>query len=997
MTSFRRTAAAFLFFLVAASAVFGAGGAMSGEKHLRSIKTEWFDIIYSQDSAQSASILVENADRIYREVSAYLGTKPHFRMPVVITPAQDKFSALYSAYPYNHIIIYDTVPDDDLALFSEMFISSFRHEIVHAVTYNMKNKFWNTISNIFGDAYNPAVVTMTPAFKEGAAVAYESGFGEGMLNDAFSLHILVQAKLEGHFPDVGDIQGAKDRYTDKYESYYYGGAFTEWLQKKYGMEKYSEFWYRAANLKTLAYFWNFKDVYSISIDDAWKEFSQTICVPDIPADPVAAGEVSSLFTDSSNNQLFPYLYSNRGTRYTSFTTGGFGAAFVDQYSGAVWYTEWNADKKSYKIPRILFREDGITRIQLSGDGRYLAVSQTTESKVALANEVRLYNIKSRRWFRIKETGIRDAALIMKNDGYFLAAVQTESQNTAIKLYVLEETPNQKTFQGYVTFGTIKFDYGEIPSSLADAGKGCLAYIFKRGMKWSLRTYDWWSAGTNEYQLPDTIRVRNLSGSSEGLYFSWVSDGILPRLGILSETENGGKILLQQNDISGGIYCPSETALSPDFTAYIGMFCRDTRILIVDKKTIKFSETTVTPRITYSDSALFNRGGSKSKNIKYPNLVHSKIYTPVKYYKRGMMIPFGFASTYTSGEDGLASVSAPFGLSYFSSNPWNTDQVLLTASYSMLTNSAVSMIRFNGGTATDLFAYKFQGQTEYDRHGFKQKLEELTLSSAVPLGNVSYLKISDSLDFLAGRQTKTTYPSDYNFIDKINPVKIFGVMETDDLTARIYGANIAKLEFTNIHQSGPGAYEYIGFSSSLAYDALYYSMWGEEFSGQNMYQNISAEIVGRLPKLVPVKCAYGFTYNLPFTTAADIFPSQYTFFDTNTSVILFSQEIQKSLPFLPVFYMNRWTLSASYEGYFKYGKAESWAFAYTPQLFHALFENEMHYYDIASATLSLTLTPNVGGAASSTYAFDVFAQFMYRIRPENDDRFFGLKVCGVLMF
>ena len=99
---------ALVIILLLCAEVFAHGGMFSGEKRLRVLKTQWFDIIYPERCQVSATILYEKADDIYDEVTAQYGLRPAFRMPLIITPAVDQFNAFWTAVPYNHIAIYDT-------------------------------------------------------------------------------------------------------------------------------------------------------------------------------------------------------------------------------------------------------------------------------------------------------------------------------------------------------------------------------------------------------------------------------------------------------------------------------------------------------------------------------------------------------------------------------------------------------------------------------------------------------------------------------------------------------------------------------------------------------------------------------------------------------------------------------------------------------------------------------------------------------------------------
>ena len=127
---------------------FAYNGVFSGEKKLSVVKTQWFDIIYQQSSEEVAGILFEKADGIYEDIAADYGITPQFRMPVVITSALEEFNAYWSSYPYNHIVIYDTGTNESLKVFSESLCATFRHELTHAVSYNLRSPVLQKIDKI---------------------------------------------------------------------------------------------------------------------------------------------------------------------------------------------------------------------------------------------------------------------------------------------------------------------------------------------------------------------------------------------------------------------------------------------------------------------------------------------------------------------------------------------------------------------------------------------------------------------------------------------------------------------------------------------------------------------------------------------------------------------------------------------------------------------------------------------------------------------------------
>lgn len=146
----RRFIANGILFFIAAIRIFAYEGMMTGEKDLRIVRTEHFEIIFPERSRKSAEIIFARAEDVYKEVAATYGLPHDFRIPIVISASQDEFNGYFSFAPFNHIVINDTVPAEDMAVFSESLISVFRHELTHAISYNMHGDFWNGVKKSSG-------------------------------------------------------------------------------------------------------------------------------------------------------------------------------------------------------------------------------------------------------------------------------------------------------------------------------------------------------------------------------------------------------------------------------------------------------------------------------------------------------------------------------------------------------------------------------------------------------------------------------------------------------------------------------------------------------------------------------------------------------------------------------------------------------------------------------------------------------------------------------
>ena len=133
-------------------------------------KTRYFDIIYSKKSEASAAILAENADKIYEELAEFYGLSDKFRLPVTINHDYQVFNAYFSFAPFNHIVLYETLPGESYAFSEDSFLNTFRHELTHAITMNLQTGFWKGLKSVFGDSANVGALFDTTFMIEGSAV-----------------------------------------------------------------------------------------------------------------------------------------------------------------------------------------------------------------------------------------------------------------------------------------------------------------------------------------------------------------------------------------------------------------------------------------------------------------------------------------------------------------------------------------------------------------------------------------------------------------------------------------------------------------------------------------------------------------------------------------------------------------------------------------------------------------------------------------------------------
>lgn len=1023
--------------------VCAADGVMWGEKDIRIVQTTWFDIIYSADAAESAAHLAEHADAIYDDVCAWLEIEQWKRFPVVITPAQDEFNAYYSPAAYDHIVMYDTPVINKIAVASDDFLMTFRHELTHAVTYNIKNEGVKKLGRIFGDVINPAFLFITRSRTEGVAVSSESAHGEGRLNDSYSLQMVRQAKLENSFPSHADIYGSRDIYP--YDTnYYFGASFESWLQKTFGMKKYAQFWYKCVNLQTIHPTIAFKAVYGMSEKDAWRKFKESIDVPAVSANPLESDSYGDYFlyrrslrnklrkkTDAAltpgalTNSSASFSNENtHGARYSQLSSSDAGFSYVDEAACSLYVSAWSSNG-TYARSKKLFTVPNQTRIALSRDGKYAAVSVMSERHAVPKSEVRVYSVQSHSWHTLKETGLRDAAIITVGRTHYVAAIKTKSQNCALVVYKLLENSRGTRVNAAVLVAQKLFPRGDVAFTPSDAADGEIVYTNKSARGWSIQLYSLVDGSTAAYGVPVermVIRTASLAdnGAGKTLVFSWAAPDAMPRFGKLLINKNhnaDGSVLwcLQTDDVSGGVYNP--VLLKTGVLAYAGNFFRDAKLLVADSEKILMetfavraedvqtehaqSSAMAGAQAENTDSALSEMPPLTMPSVSLEALASSKKYNPFKYYSRGIFLPAGSARTYTYGytqnaslfSDALSGIipSAsgdfnprvlPFGVTYASTNPWSSAIVQLSGGYSLYSNSGAIETTFSSGTATSLFSYTITDQVEFDRHGFKQTFHAVALSSMVPVGKFSKFTFSNVTNIFAGRQDLLSHPDSW---------RVFGALENDNLTNRFRAIAKFSVGYTTMHRTGAGTYEYGGISFATSYTAHYASAFGSALSWRNFTQDLSATLTARSPRLLPYACKHDFTYNFPFVISASIFPNDTVFWRHDAQVILFAGEVQKALPLI---YVNRYAVRASYGGAFIHTATSrdvsSWNFLNAPTFFAMMFSGAMRYYDSVALHASLTLTPNFGFAATPLLRFSIVTGVRYHLHKRAYEKPFSFE-------
>lgn len=943
----------FISLILSSFQLFAHSGVMAGQKELKINKTKYFDVIYAEGSERSAKIIYDLADEVYEEVAEKLNLKHPFRLPVVVSPGADEFNAYFSSGPFNHIVVYDTVCTESIAVFTEELLNTFRHELIHAITYNLRNDAFYKIDKIFGDVYNPALLTITTAWAEGATVSMESDFGEGRLNDDYALFMIRQAKLDGSFPKYSAIQGAMDVYPATRASYLFGGAFNGWLQEKYGMEKYAEFWYRCVNFKSITYFTCFKKVYGIKIKDAWKEFYDSIEVP--AAKPFPEEE----------KWCHSYKFTKKSL-YNCFASAPSGFYYYDEYSAKVMSVQ---GEKSH----CLFSMPGVLRLSASKNGKFLAVTYQNQNGPTPKNKIKIFDLEKKSFFEVKESSLRDGAVIFHNGDYFLCAVKTESAYCTLKVFQLC-LKNGKIKDSKLVYEQKIGQEQQIFSPEGD-DSGNFFYIQKNGLNYSVRKLNVESKQTTIYRLPEEkMVVQSLSWSkyneSPEISFSFTKKGSFPRLGFLKLSETPEWVLMD-SDFSGGFFFPVQTG--PEKISYAAHFLKYTKLLRAEISDLSFSNIAA-ENMTF-ESEVFARYDSEMDGL-LEFLEGSKKFSSFTYTftgPRGTIVPVALTETFSNASyNRLESIILPFGVTYISSTPWTNPLWYVSAGYNLLTNSEAARIYIKGNSMTDLFSYSAIAQVEFDVNGYKQTYENLSLNFNIPIRGTFVLNLSDSGTILEGRQSETTITKEEK--DDIKSIfDYFHILESSE-KQYFYANNAFSLGVSNIYKSGMGHYDYSGFKLYSVVDTSFYSL-AEDFDRNIKYGNISFNLLFRNSTI------------LPLIFEASLFPSDSYIAAGLAKIILFNHEFQNSTNILPLFYSNRITLSSYYVARFA-DDLESWAVKDACKYLGHLRDGKFDYSDELALTASYSFTPNIGGLARKDFQISVSGSAKYRFNPAENEKYFN---------
>jgi hypothetical protein len=214
----------------------------------------------------------------------------------------------------------------------------------------------------------------------------------------------------------------------------------------------------------------------------------------------------------------------------------------------------------------------------------------------------------------------------------------------------------------------------------------------------------------------------------------------------------------------------------------------------------------------------------------------------------------------------------WGSTFITSDPGEQVLVITSRAYDSWGNHEGALLHFIGGA--DIFSFDTTANAIFSTNGLDQLFAQNTFSSLLKASGVVRISFDNTTSF-------------------------FMEMEKDNTSAdeNIRVRNTAQIQFSTIRRTGTGYWEAGGISLTPFYQFYYADSPDTPGTPEH---TAGAALSIRLPWLFPFQNPQRFTVNLPLEFGATLYLSSGIFARLSGSAVLFSFEIQKGIPGVPLF-------------------------------------------------------------------------------------------------
>ncbi|MBO4857739.1 MAG: hypothetical protein J5527_04435 [Treponema sp.] len=892
------------------------------------ISTDYFDILFSEESARTAKIVADNADSLYLEAKAAYQNPHDIRIIVVISPDSDTLSVKYTASPYNRIVIYEGVPSFDEASYKNGFVELFYREIAKAVSQSVRSDFWEKVSKIIaGDSLQPvALMNMPFTFLEGVVHSELLRYSSGLLSDRRNLTLLTQMKLEGKMPSLLQMQGGMDIYPAKYPGGPEEGlfntiaasAFCAYMQQRWGIEKFTEFWTEGGKSKFFKLNEGiFEQVYEYSLQQAWYDFVEEIPVPELEDE-----EQTSLFFKIDNDSVYKYLLHS-------------------QY-GFIWYDDLKKEVDIYdtfsifKNRQLLFLASEVNNLSLSSDGRYLAVSysQAGIRENFKKDVTKLYDLKERAF--LKETfELRSASVYKdKTDNTLLTAgVYIRDGYSELRVYGEDNSTTDDTTDSEPADYSFSrtFNYGIEVHSPVFLSRNKVAALVCQLNEWFVAFFDV-ETGEEAYvqlsycdEVLKPYNLRRADQKSSSLLFDFVlqDDVSLTRPGMLTLDENllPQKAIVLEDYYSGGL---NDAVFYENKLYYSAHKFNFDEFRFVASEYLNYAEAKILqPEILFP-----------SVDDEPPILSPGRKYNPWSYMFKGSWTPFMPVREITV-EKGV-ELWPGLGVTFETqSDPFSNNQLILSAGAGFLPMEFTKLFNPSQKAREELAAKKLELSKDF---AFSAYTLNTSTPADISLGGIYKFNLDGEYSFKALGGAGVEIPLRMSF--RRMQLDLKGVFTSStsykdshqqDFFPDLHDwpgftdsyrniQTVFSINYTNIHQYGISPFKKMGIEAGavitadwdislleaqrrLAKDKGNVAINEQRWRGSIAPTQINAGIAGTLeiPHLTPLQNYNGWILSFPTTMRGELFYTNGTAFDVNVKILVAAKEIQNGFDTLRLYF------------------------------------------------------------------------------------------------
>lgn len=583
-------------------------------KGLRVVSSEHFNIIYNNESSLLANKIYENAEQILDDITSYYDLSNEIVFNVVVTPNMQQFNSYFSSFP-NRIVIFDTIATNNFFNYfdNNLMLNIFKHELTHALSLTDDNKF---ITNTFGKLFSPATLFTSGFQREGVSVLYESKNNQGRLNSSAYNALLYQTKLEGIFPSYYDVQGNRDILANS-DYYLFGSFFFQYLIDTYGIDKFNKYWELNSSWNFLLVIpnYSFKEIYNISISEAWSDFEKSI---------------DNLEVDSK------IKIKRKESVYPQYIVGSGNNIFVGNYSqnNTIKVENDNLDTSIFSNTYSDLGEVSVNEGSLSLTKYNYGAQPSTYTKIVNNGEEKTYNIDN---FRLAIELDSNTLVGLKNEGeiQYLQWIDTNTLKP-IKNYYLKDNEaiqNISIYNNDIVF-TSRIGFNNYLSILSDDNRVL-------------------------YNLGDGVSIEGLNIYKNKALLSTIKDFELARLSIIDL--KSARMDTMNSNIVGGVYSP--TMLDKENLVFISKYYNRSYLSLLKLSDVEFNTTylekTYVSENVKKETSLIIDNSREYKTLDF--IFDDKIFVPIFQLRFNSDDKFEFLTTGFSYNiaDPVQSYSASF--------------------------------------------------------------------------------------------------------------------------------------------------------------------------------------------------------------------------------------------------------------------------------------------------------------------------------------------------